>query len=783
MKKSIFFAYEFGHQDIKDSICKGIKEYNSHQSTYEAISWEDLDNSGHLLNATILRAIDNCDIFACDLTYINMNVIFELGYAIAKRKSISVVLNPSIKDSTERYSSFKFLKQIRYKEYTNYKGILTILDSMKSEAPLGDMIPKLKSSDYLNEVFYFTPKQKTAASLELLDLLTKDGYEKVVDDVSEVAYQPMKWYFNNICYSLAVVVHLMSYERKNSIEHNSEASFYAGIALGLQKEVLFLAEKPFVRAPMDYEDLIIEYLSAEDCALLCIDWLKPKVTKYRIHKNTKKDLSNNFGKKSNLILLGLGGEVAENEKDELMNYFVEIEAYKRILQKDISIVTGRKGSGKSALFLKLESDILSDETNYCIIIKPETEEIFEKLNELTFLENESKRFALLKVIWKITIFNKLIESIEKKIQAKVINLTNYNCSELEFEIIEFCSKNKKYISKNYFGVLLELSLKYEISDISKDATSIQKIFNEYMNECNNLIKRYFSNNEYAKIYILADNLDRAWQRKYNLHLQAESITSLFEYLSQFNSEIKNFSHRINIKSTILLRKDIYDYILRITSEPDKITVHNFEINWEAHKGLLKEVVDRRFCYKLGIEYDDENIKNLWKTYFDYSIDDAENSWKFILDNVISRPRDVIYFIGKLFESAVDNSHDKIKFIDFEYAKEQYFHFLNSNMVSEMKEEYPFLFDMISHISILPNPSEIKVSELLSIFNYLNNSYDVDFDNFLKSLFTKQYIYAVIKSQNNRVVRGYNEFMVASAKKRFLFMNHDIRIRFTSFSQR
>lgn len=36
----------------------------------------------NILIKTIFEAIDNCDIFACDLTYMNLNVFFELGYVV-----------------------------------------------------------------------------------------------------------------------------------------------------------------------------------------------------------------------------------------------------------------------------------------------------------------------------------------------------------------------------------------------------------------------------------------------------------------------------------------------------------------------------------------------------------------------------------------------------------------------------------------------------------------------------------------------------------------------------
>ena len=123
MKKDIFFAYESGHQDNIDAISKACSEYNSHQKSFCAKTWEELKVGGKIINKTILDAIDNCEIFACDLTYLNHNVLFEFGYAIAKKKKILVFLNNSVKDAAQNYQNFRIFKNIGYESFINYKNI------------------------------------------------------------------------------------------------------------------------------------------------------------------------------------------------------------------------------------------------------------------------------------------------------------------------------------------------------------------------------------------------------------------------------------------------------------------------------------------------------------------------------------------------------------------------------------------------------------------------------------------------------------------------------------
>ena len=57
-----------------------------------------------------------------------------------------------------------------------------------------------------------------------------------------------------------------------------------------------------------------------------------------------------------------GARVAEDEVDQLAAYFVETDQWKRVLQGDVDIVYGPKGSGKSALYSLLikNADVLFD---------------------------------------------------------------------------------------------------------------------------------------------------------------------------------------------------------------------------------------------------------------------------------------------------------------------------------------------------------------------------------------------------------------------------------------
>lgn len=73
-------------------------------------------------------------------------------------------------------------------------------------------------------------------------------------------------------------------------------------------------------------------------------------------------------KKKVLLDVSFGKRVAEEEGDDLVKYFVETNQWKRILNGEIDIIYGPKGSGKSAIYslLDIKRDILESKNIYNI---------------------------------------------------------------------------------------------------------------------------------------------------------------------------------------------------------------------------------------------------------------------------------------------------------------------------------------------------------------------------------------------------------------------------------
>lgn len=765
MTKEIFFAYESGHQDNIDAIKKACSEYNSHQKSYYAKTWEELKVGGRIINKTILNAIDNCEIFACDLTYLNHNVLFEFGYAIAKKRKVLVFLNNSVTDAAQNYKDFRIFRNIGYKPFVNYKNILKELQGNKAHIQshlLGQIIKFDKNEEESCDIFYITSKIKNQASLELTEEINSLGLKLISDDASEVEYQTLLWYIKSILTSKNVIIHLVGYDKNESSNENAESSFFAGFACGLGRKVLLVAPSPF-KAPIDYEDILIEYSSCHDCVDRTLDWIikgieaKPAL---EVKEKATGDIQ------LNLLKLGIGCEIAEFERKDLLNYFIEIDAYHKAFSRNSSIFIGRKGSGKSAIFIKLESALNLDQKNYNVILRPDSDELLGNVELSTLYNNERSKNKFLKTIWQFVIFSKLILIINERLENKKEEFPHYQFSDDESLIVDFVKSNKDLVSLNFYGAINKIHEIYKGQRVIDNPNVLEPFYTNYLGSLIRNVKQYFSKLKYFNIYILADNLDKSWDEKSDLNLQSSMIFNLLEYCGKILNEIQSKENLDNkIHTIVFLRKDIFDFILKVSREPDKLTIQSYEITWERHLNLLRTVVDKRIEYILGL-HNTNDVNNIWDKYFD--INDNKHPYDIIENSVIYRPRDIIFFMSKLFEAAVNNSHEKVLKKDLDYAVDAYSNFLNKNLIAEMKAEFPKIENILIQLQ------RENIHELIdyNLFTKVlsDHKYSPDKTNsLLESLFKKEYLIGIIEN-TGEFLYDFNLLKLKLNERRFLFFH-------------
>lgn len=685
-KELIFFAYQGkSHEsadDNVDSITNAINVYNQYQTTFEAKSWESYKKTT-VINKEVLEVIEQCAVFVCDLTYFNHNVLFELGFAIGKNKKIMILLNKNINNAANIYNEF-ILKNIRYVSLTNSKDITTALQHKNYENGLVEKFVNVGNIEVgSNDVFYVQSKIKNEPSVELSEAIEKFKKERkvsfVTDDTSEVAYKPMEWYVQNVIKSKCTIIHLIGSNMTDAFQENAKNSFWAGLALGLGNKVLMAAPAKY-KAPLDYHDILVQYSASDDLVRTAIDWLSKEVPPEARPEIKEKEVH-----ELNLIKLGVGCEVAEQEKEGLLKYFIETAAYNAALKQEKSILVGRKGTGKSAIYIKVLNELMNNKLNYIVSLKPESDELLEDVEMSGLFQTPAAKMTFFASVWKLVIFSKLAHNIYERLMGKEAH-SGYTVAE--DEVIKFVEENESFIKMNVFGVVREISKRQKNKSDIKSPEILQDLYENYLNPLIKIVKGYFKsiNARYYKVIILADNLDKTWDSENDLDIQSDLILSLLDIEEKIRRALVDSKDiQVDVKEIVFLRKDIFEYILKTINEPDKLTTMAYEINWEDYPELLKRVIDDRFKHILNLK-NEEDIEKAWGDFFGFK--EKKHPFKVIDEITIRRPRDVIYIVSRLFESAVNKGHLKVADLDLNYAIESYTAFLNNNLIAELRAEFP-----------------------------------------------------------------------------------------------
>lgn len=134
--KTGFYAYSSQPSDVGQCIERAVEECNRAQSDINVKTWTQLDIIGHFISTEVLKGIDEADFFLADITSLNFNVTYEIGYAIGKSKRILLTKNKSIDKSDLRIEEVGIFDTLGYKEYQNSSELRSFILEASKKSPL-----------------------------------------------------------------------------------------------------------------------------------------------------------------------------------------------------------------------------------------------------------------------------------------------------------------------------------------------------------------------------------------------------------------------------------------------------------------------------------------------------------------------------------------------------------------------------------------------------------------------------------------------------------------------
>ena len=545
-------------------------------------TWRQMDIPGRFLADSILQKIDLADLVAADITRLNFNVTFEVGYAIGRQKRTFLISNSAFIPDEKAISQLGIYDTLGHKSYENSDELSDCLASVQDISPLEFPSYEIDRAPNLCSRY---PAQDRRLSLRIISKIKKSRISFRSYDPKEQARLSTFEAYRSVAKSLAVVVNLLSSNATDARLNNLRAAFLAGIAYGLEKETIIFQEgdEP---VPLDYRDFVSVYKHPLDVDAYIND-LVPRVAEGLLSYSNKPVETQGF-----LAGLDLGDPAAENEVTKLSEYYVETDEFHKVLAGEVRLVVGRKGSGKTALFFRTR-DIRRENRQLIVLdLKPEGHQlkrfrdlVLDRLSEAV-QEHATTAFweyvLLLEVCYKVLEKDRRRHVSDHTLYEPYQQLSaNYLRDQLTGGDADFSERMLRLVHR----------LSEEFSDkIATGGTPYlsaqevtQLIFKHEIPELRDHLVVYLSRKD--GVVILFDNIDKGWPTHGITNTDIIILRGLLEASRKLERLFQ--TKGVAFSFSVFLRNDVYEFLVSESSDRGKES--RVSLDW-TDSDLLREVL-------------------------------------------------------------------------------------------------------------------------------------------------------------------------------------------------
>ena len=635
-------------------------------------SWEDLRIGGNLLLSQIEEAIRAADVTIFDLTQLNENVLFEVGLAIGANKVVWPLRDASDNTRKNDWKALEVLDPIGQVRFTNSDQIYGKFMDERPDllgSPLfeGTLESQLRGGS-LPTVFYFAEYFQTDAGRQVASLLQKRTGEDlplVTADPKEASAQTLPWFAQHIYSAEVVVVHLAADRRQGSSSHNARASLIAGLARGMGKPLLMLAEQDYVSA-LDYRELLFRYPNADECRTRLEYWLERNLRPAAERIADARETAAAVELSTELRSVDLGEYVAENEVRGLHAYYVQTATFREVISGSSRVYVGSKGVGKSAAAIQAESTLREDTRNLVCAVKPPGYDLDGLVRLLSKFEQRDARGYVAESLWKYLLATELALAVERDLSRRPAGLVP---EDPEWKLMEYIGEHGSWLKGDFTTRLEQAVAKLLTVPASGEASDRAIAVSEALHsgplrQLREVLGPVLATRR--RVYIIVDNLDKAWDKESDVEQLSRLLLALLACMDAFRSEMEKTVREegLSLSLSLFIRADIFATVSSLAREPDKLPVRT--IRWPDDASLL-DVVEQRYVVSQQAEV---SPGELWKKYFCPRIKgQLVTDWLQMV--CLPRPRDVLYLLRSAIGHAVGNRNPRVEIGDLLAAERDY----------------------------------------------------------------------------------------------------------------
>lgn len=678
-----FFIYPSEPDHLAGTIVECVRDLNKHSTTTLARTWQDLGVGGQIVFCEICKAIRAANVIIANITTMNFNVLFEIGYALGLQKAVVPVRDASYERDRKLFDNIGIFDTLGYENFTSSKDLVEIVNRTDHLGP--PVLPDLKLNQQ-QQIYYMRSPIETDGSIKMFSCLKKSWYGFSTFDPRETPRLSLHEAYRRVFGAVSVVAHLLDPERSGALAHNARAAFVCGMALAAGKHVLMLQEG-IVTQPIDYRDIVVFYSDPSMIPYQLERLVRATADTFQAIDTTAVALP-----RGQLERIDLGDVAAENESQALSRYFVRTPEFQQARQGHARLVIGRKGSGKTALFYGIREDLAQrgQRGAYLIVdLKPEGHQ-FATLREFVLDHlTDGLQHHTLTAFWHYLL---LLEIAKKTIKREADHayrdpqtLDRFNALRKEYERHTDPDVSTDF-SERLMGLVNRL-----VSQFPADGKGVSPAYLTRLVYATDIKQLQDTVVDHLKdeqgIWILFDNIDKSFPTHGLQTTDILMVRCLLEATRKLQRALER--EGLACKTSVFLRRDVFDHLIDQT--PDRGKEPYVSLDWSDPK-LIQELLLLRIRHEVPELRG--TFEQVWSRLFDPHVR-GENSFCYVLSRTFLRPRDVLNFVRKALQIAVSRGHSRVEQEDMLTAEKQF----SEDMLQELQYEIRDIYPVLPHVLV------------------------------------------------------------------------------------
>ena len=377
----------------------------------------------------------------------------------------------------------------------------------------------------------------------------------------------------------------------------------------------------------------------------------------------------------------LGDQKAEDDKALLAN-FIETPEYRSIIEsKDSCVVVGRRGTGKSAIFLKLQSHwTQGSKQNQIIAIAPEDDQtIYFRSLQKDFIGHYNFIRPISRNLWKYGILLELLSKIHRDYKCKSLVESDQTLNE---HLKKWRSINDSPFLTKITTIAKPLLKNRDLEDIVGELPSLLEI-RKIEDKILNLLSQTKNN-----FLVLIDKLDEGYENDIS---GTAIISGIIACASELNKKHTNLRIVVFLRDNILRGLKLHDPDYTRNIEGEVLTLH-----WDTFRLLNLSAKRLKTTFNLNVEKDQKIWDRCTANTGEHNEIQGIDGFKKCLQFTLYRPRDLLSLLNKAFYFALAENREVITYSDIERTA----HEISKNRFDDLIKEYKQIFPSIPYATAI-----------------------------------------------------------------------------------